>query len=407
MSTAAHGNCPTGGHRIFHLLSGREKGGVARVVGAISHSFRALEAEVIVGVLGNTAAVLPAGRRVVRFGRTGPLDVLAAARLARFVRKERIAVVHTHNVTANLYGLLLKLLMPSLIHIIHVHGNFTQILLDSRSPRLKRFLLLRGNARALRTCDRIIAVSSGVREFLALRFADVGKIHVINNAVDVPYLEQEAGLPCTVVDVVAGRRNDLRPGGTPTGPGRLVGVFGRLALVKNYPMFLRAARLVLQEEPATFVIVGDGPERARLELVAADLGITANVRFTGWLANPYPLLAATDVVVSTSSTEGFPVGLLEALALGRPVVATDVGAVREIVREGTTGMVIPAGDAPALAGAIVRLLRDPSLCRALGARGREVARTEFSPAAMCDRVEEVYLSALQRRRFGVAPVAHA
>jgi glycosyltransferase involved in cell wall biosynthesis len=70
-------------------------------------------------------------------------------------------------------------------------------------------------------------------------------------------------------------------------------------------------------------------------------------------------------------------------------------------------MVIPAGDAPALAGAIVRLLRDPSLCRALGARGREVARTEFSPAAMCDRVEEVYLSALQRRRFGVAPVAHA
>jgi glycosyltransferase involved in cell wall biosynthesis len=391
-------------------LSGREKGGVVRVVGAISSGFQPLEAEVIVGVLGNAAAVLPAERRVVRFGRRGPLDVLAAARLATFVRKERIAVVHTHNVTANLYGLLLKLLMPSLIHIIHVHGNFTQILVDSGTPRLKRFLLLRGNARALRTCDRIIAVSSGVREFLAVRFADVGKIHVINNAVDVPHLEQEARLPCKVAEVVAGRRNDrndLRPGGTPSRTVRLVGVFGRLAPVKNYPMFLQAARLVLREEPAKFVIVGDGPERARLERVAADLGITADVHFTGWLLNPYPLLAATDVVVSTSSTEGFPVGLLEAMALGRPVVATDVGAVREIVREGVTGLLVPSGDAPALAGAIVRLLQDSSLCHSLGARGREVARAEFSPAAMRAGVEEVYLSALQRRHFGGAPVAQA
>lgn len=407
MSAAVPGSFPLAGHRILHLLSGREKGGIPRVVEAISSTSRALETEAIVGILGGTATVLPPGRRVVRFGRWGSLDILAAARLATFVRKQRIAIVHTHNVTANLYGMFLKSLMPSLIHVIHVHGNFTQILRDSRSPLLKRLLLERGNARALRSCDRVIAASSGIRDFLAERFVDGDKIHVIQNAVDVRHLEGEAGLPCTVTDVVAGRRNDLGPGEVPAVRPGLVGVFGRLAPVKNYPMFLEAARLVLREEPATFVIVGDGPERARLEHTAAELGITTHVRFTGWLTNPYPLLAAVDVVASTSSTEGFPVGLLEAIALGRPVVATDVGAVREIVREGSTGIVVRAGDARALAGAILRLLRDPSLRHALGGQGREVARREFSTAMMCVRVEEVYVAAIGGRRFASAPAASA
>jgi len=131
------------------------------------------------------------------------------------------------------------------------------------------------------------------------------------------------------------------------------------------------------------------------------------VRFTGWLTNPYPLIAAVDVVASTSSTEGFPVGLLEALALGKPVVATDVGAVRRIVRDGATGMVVPPGDVRALADAVVGLLRNPPLRHALGARGRDVARAEFSSAAMCARVEEVYLSAIARRLSGRAPAASA
>jgi glycosyltransferase involved in cell wall biosynthesis len=182
---------------------------------------------------------------------------------------------------------------------------------------------------------------------------------------------------------------------------KLVGAFGRLAPVKNYPLFLEAARLVLEQEPVSFVIAGDGPQRSQLESLAGRLGIADRVRFVGWLGNPYPLLSIVDLVVLTSSAEGFGLALLEAMALERPVVATAVGAVPEIVRDGVTGLLVPSREPAALASAIVRLLRDPSLRRALGRQGRELAR-QFSPTTMCDRVEEVYFSAIERRSRGRA-----
>jgi glycosyltransferase involved in cell wall biosynthesis len=350
--------------------------------------------EPFIGILSDTGGELADGRRLVQFGRRGFLDLRAVARLVVFVRRERIGVLHTHNVTANLYGSLVRLLMPRLVHVVHVHADFRHVLLGTGISATKRFLLLRGNVYGLRRCDRIIAVSQSVRDQLVELRAQPQKIHVIHNAVDVPALERKARLTCSVAQGLA----PVRAGDG--GDVKLVGVFGRLVPEKNYPLFLEAARLALQQEAATFVIVGDGPERQRLQGMATEMGIGAHVRFLGWLANPYPALAAMDVVVSTSSAEGFGLTVLEAMALAKPVVGTAVGAVPEIVRDEVTGVLVPDGDAAALAVEIVRLLRDPARRHRLGARGKEVARSDFSPTALRDRLGQVYLSTVRERGPG-------
>lgn len=401
MSARAHDGAWPARLRVLHLLSGQEKGGIARVVAAVSTGARLEGAEVIVGTLGKSGAPVPDGVRVVRFGRRGPFDLRAAGRLIAFARRERITIVHTHNVTANLYGLLLILMVPQLVHVIHVHAHFQQILLESQRSRLKRFLLLRGNAWALRRCDRVIANSESVRDFLLEHAVDPGKIRVVYNGVDVLRIEEDARLPCPLAESFSGQSTGGDSG------TKLVGAFGRLAPVKNYPLLLEAARLVLEKEPARFVIAGEGPERGELERLASQLGIADRVHFAGWLQNPYPFLAVVDVVVLTSSAEGFGLALLEAMALERPVVATAVGAIPEIVHDGMNGILVPAADPEALASAIVRLLRDRSLRGVLGARGHEVALREFSSATMCDRVEQVYLSAMEHRRFGRTPAVPA
>jgi glycosyltransferase involved in cell wall biosynthesis len=403
--TAPHGGLPAP-LRVLHLLSGQERGGILRVVEAIAADRQARGGEAFIGTLGGRGDSISSGRRVVRFGRRRTLDPWAAARLLAFSRREAITIVHTHNVTANLYGLLLSLLRPQLLHVIHVHAHFQQILLESQRSRVKRYLLLRGNALALRACDGIIANSNSVKGFLVDYGADPEKIAVVHNGVDVSRLVEDARLPCPHVESLTMPRGAARPGAGDGRRTRLVGAFGRLAPVKNYPVFLEAARLVLEKEPATFVIAGDGPERNELERLAGRLGIAERVHFAGWVQNPYPLLASMDVVVLTSIAEGFGLVLLEAMALERPVITTAAGAVTEVVRDGETGIVVPAADPASLAAAILRLLRDPSLGQALGARGREVARAEFSDQTMCDRAEQVYVSAMKRQWRG-APMAHA
>lgn len=375
--------------RVLHLLSGREKGGIARVVADLSS--RRCAGEAIIGQLGGQIDLPDTTARLVRFDRRGPFGLRAAVRLASFVRRESIAIVHTHNVTANLYGAMIKRLLPRVLLIVHVHGHFLEILAHTQRSLWKRGVLIRGNAWALRRCDRVIANSSSVRDFLVEQGVDAAHIDVVHNGVDVDRIQRRA----REESEMAGRLRCASIGRVGTGEETvsLVGAFGRLAAVKNYPLFLEAARIVSARERLRIVIAGDGPERQRLEALAASHGIASRVEFVGWMENPYPLLAIMDVVVLTSTAEGFGLVLLEAMALERPVVATDVGGVREIVEHGNNGLLVPAADPEALAAAIIGLLRDPVRSRALGICGREVVESRFSLSAMRVAVEKVYLSA--------------
>jgi glycosyltransferase involved in cell wall biosynthesis len=159
----------------------------------------------------------------------------------------------------------------------------------------------------------------------------------------------------------------------------VVGVIAALRPEKDHQTFLRAARLVIDDVPAArFLIVGDGELRSSLETLSAELGITDNVRFTGTRSDVRQLLCAMDVFTLTSTSECFPLSVLEAMACSRPVVCSDIGGIPEMVEDGVAGYLVPPRSPGLLAARLKDVLSDPELARRMGEAGRHRVETEFS-----------------------------
>jgi len=182
---------------------------------------------------------------------------------------------------------------------------------------------------------------------------------------------------------------------------RLVGIVAKLSHYKSHDVFLEAAAHVLRAAPDVhFAVVGPDPDGARpaLAALAGRLGeahgvpLARHLHFTGPRADIPQVLAGLDVSVSASATpwEGLSGVMRESLAMARPVVCTDVGGNRELVRDGETGRLVPPGDAVALAGAILDLLADPARAQALAGAGQRVAQATFSNPARARHVEAIY-----------------
>ncbi len=183
------------------------------------------------------------------------------------------------------------------------------------------------------------------------------------------------------------------------GPGVfLVGTVGRLAEVKRQDVLLRGFALFAATTPgARLVIVGDGPERPPLEALVHDLGVADRVTFAGAQARPEDYYAAMDAFALTSRSEGTPLALLEAWAAGTPVVATAVGGVPALVRNGQTGLLVPPNDPTCLASRLDLLARYPDVADRLARAGQDQARAEFDVAVMADHYDRHYRELLAGR----------
>jgi glycosyltransferase involved in cell wall biosynthesis len=160
---------------------------------------------------------------------------------------------------------------------------------------------------------------------------------------------------------------------------------------------LAAARTVAEKAPsATFLISGYGPLRERLEAQARQLGVDARVRFLGYRKDVALILAASDVFALPSLWEGMSNAVLEAMAAGKPVVATAVDGAVDQVLPGESGLLVPPGDADALAQALLDLARDPRKAQEMGIKGRERVRREFSLDRMTDAYIELYRRLLEK-----------
>jgi glycosyltransferase involved in cell wall biosynthesis len=169
----------------------------------------------------------------------------------------------------------------------------------------------------------------------------------------------------------------------------VVGIVAGLHPWKDHATLLRAARIVIDRMPDTkFLIVGDGVTRPELETLCANLRITPNVHFTGSRNDVARLLRAIDVFVLTSTTEAFPISLLEAMACGRPSVCTAVGGVPEVLNDGESGYLVPPKDPQQLAARLVSLLSDPDTARRMGRAGRERVAAEFTLDRTVARAEQ-------------------
>lgn len=299
-----------------------------------------------------------------------PLGRTGARRIPGFVGRIRGIkpdVFHAHLTwpLACKYGLLSAILarVPVIVATLQL---FVDLPYD-RSTRLQQRLIARG-------IGRYIAVSreSAARLRDAFRLP-AGKIEVIHNAVPTRPFARAAD---PELHATQGR------GGPP-----VVLTVARLDAQKGLPYLLEAATLVPE---AAFVIAGDGPERARLEALARDLGLGDRLVFLGRRGDIPALLASCDLFVLPSLYEGLPLAVLEAMAAGKPVVATAIGGTDEAVAHGETGWLVPPGDPAALAGAIRALLADPPLARRLAKAGNARLRREFSAETMVARVEALY-----------------
>ncbi|HMP07084.1 MAG TPA: glycosyltransferase [Lacipirellulaceae bacterium] len=204
-----------------------------------------------------------------------------------------------------------------------------------------------------------------------------GKVHVIHNGIDSERFKPR--------DASAMRQSLGLAADAP-----VIGILAALRPEKNHELFLAGASCIAERVPAAqFLVVGDGPLRARLEAIAGELRIADRVHFLGSRSDVPEVLAACDLVALTSHNEAAPVSILEALSTGVPVVAADVGSVRETVIDGVTGRVFPAGDLDAYVAAAMELLGDAAARARMGAAGRQLVQERWSLEAMVRGYEQL------------------
>jgi glycosyltransferase involved in cell wall biosynthesis len=361
---------PVGPARLLLVVDSLEIGGAERYVVDLAAALHRRGVEVTVacsvtGALGEElagvgVAVRPLSSRLAK-RRFSPQF---AAALRRLLRRERFDMVHAHlyasEVAAAAAG------MGSRVPLVltdHTEGPW-------RCRRANA-----ASAWAYGRAAHVVAVSEAIRVHLLERFGMAP--------------ERVTYIPTAVVAAAA---TPARVGGT----GRLtVGRVARLQPEKGIDVYLAAAAWLAPRFPdADFVIVGEGPLRGPLERLAARLGLADRVRFLGARDDARELIAGLDVLAVSSITDGQPLVVLEAMAAGVPVVGTAVGGIPRQIEHDRTGLLVPPGDAAALAAAVARLLREPAARLRLGAAAREHAAREFGHAALVERTQAVYQLAL-------------
>jgi glycosyltransferase involved in cell wall biosynthesis len=301
-------------------------------------------------------------------------DAHALAVLRGLLRGATPRLVHTHMAKAGLVGRVAALTLhdrPRTVHTFHGHvltGYFSR-------PAERAFLEL--ERRLARRTDALVAVSTEVRDaLLDLGVGRSAQFHVIPIGLDLaPNL------------AVNGHHGALRARLGLAVDTPLVGVVGRLVPIKDHGTLLDA----IERLPGVHLaVIGDGERRGALEAGSRHAGTADRVHFTGWCNDVPAALANLDVVALSSRNEGTPVALVEALAAARPVVATDVGGVRSVVRDGVSGWLVPPGDVARLADALSRLLADPAERRRMGAAGRADVAHRFGEERLVGDIRMLY-----------------
>ena len=295
-------------------------------------------------------------------------------RLVRILRAERADVVHTHtalaaNVLARIAG---RLAGAQVVSHLHIENHF-------RPQRLPAAVLRLLDNVTVRLSARVIAVSESTRDALVCQGYPASRIEVIPNGIDLvaegrprrPGLRAELGIPERVP---------------------LVGEVARLCAVKGQRELIEA----MKEVPdAWLLLVGadleqGGAYERELRAAAATAGVDGRVVFAGYRGDAGDLIDELDVFALPSWTEGMPLVALEAMAHGKPVVATPVGGTGEVVVDGVTGTLVPVRDPQRLAAALRALIADPERARAFGAAGRDRVREQFSATETVSRVLAIY-----------------
>ena len=299
------------------------------------------------------------------------LDLMAAWQLGRYLRQQHIDILHMHTPHAHTIGLLAGKLAPKVRLVVSRRSDFA----PARNWLSRCKYAYPG--------VQYVAVSDAVRHVLIANGVPARRVQTVYSGIDLHRFSAVQEAP------------PLFPPGT-----RIIGTVGHLAGQKGHRYLLEAIALLIRDEPRLGVVIaGDGALRATLETQAVALGITAHVCFTGFRRDVLALMQSFEIFVFSSYFEGLGTAILDAMALGKPVVATRAGGIPEAVRDGITGLLVPPRDPQALADAVRYLLHHPEHVKAFGEAGRQRVEQYFTVEQMVCRTLEVY-----KRVLADAPV---
>ena len=305
-----------------------------------------------------------------------PKVIRAFFKLGPFIKKEGIDLIHAHTRVTQALAALISLFLGT-PYVTTCHGFFKNRL-----------------GRRIFGCwgRRVVAISGAVKDQLTGDFnVAAEEIHLIHTGIDAGRFLKEA-----TDKEKRDTRRELRLDGSP-----VIGMIGRLSPVKGQKILIKAAKVLSKDFPSVrILLVGDGPDKARIERLSSDLGIRGNIVFAGSLQDTAKALKAIDVFVMPSIKEGLGLSLAEAMAAGRPCVASGTGGIGALIEDGVTGVLFKTGDPGDLAKAVKYVLDNKDKAGLFGRNAREKVVKAFNMDKMAAETEEMYRSAMS------GPAAH-
>ncbi|MCM8790582.1 MAG: glycosyltransferase family 4 protein [Candidatus Omnitrophica bacterium] len=322
-------------------------------------------------------------------------DMKALIGLYSIIKKEKPDIVHTHTAKAGTLGRIAAILarVPVKVHTFHGHifdGYF--------SPLKARLFLMIERFLGLFT-DKVITVSDRIKGDIV---ANLGVVKSSKTAVIPLGFELDRFLNCEIA------KGSFRKHLGFSDETFLVGIVGRLVPIKNHKMFLDAAKYFRQKRPdanVKFIVVGNGESEFSIKEYAAQIGIQQDIIFTGWVDELASVYESLDVVGLTSLNEGTPVSIIEAMASAKPVVATAVGGVEDLIRDGENGFLVKSGDFAAFAERLISLMEDKILCRNMGICGRVSVSNIYSKERLVSDIKRLYNECLAAKGISARMVS--
>lgn len=311
----------------------------------------------------------------------GKIDIKSINHITHLIREHNIDILHAHDYKTNVLGYMISKMNSRLILLTTAHGwvEFVQ-----QKQKFYNWL----DFQAIKRFHKVIAVCEANKEKLIKNGVSPDKITVIYNAIDIDEWKE-----CK--DEKDIRKELLLEENIP-----LVGAIGRISPEKGLDTLLEAAVLVIKEVPETkFLIAGKGEgdeEEKRLKSYAKLLGIEKNIMFLGHRSDAKNIYNSLDVFTLPSLTEGLANTLLEAQAMGKPVVATDVGGNREIIVDKINGFLLQSKDVSTLAEKIIYLLKNKEVAREMGRQGRKIVCEKFSFTERLRKIEKLYITLVEK-----------
>jgi glycosyltransferase involved in cell wall biosynthesis len=369
--------------RIFLLRSHAGYYGVERMVVELAKGLQDLGHQPCVGIIGRTeesdASFIHACRQqhlpYRTFASKSATDRSTVAALTAWIKEFKPHVIHTHGYKADLLAWLANE-KPSSALMATCHPW-----LGTRES-VRMWMYKKLDQLVLTRFDKVVAISEKVKAECAAGFGRRNEIQVIANGLDL----DQSGLARDA------EQHRLKWGIRPD--AFVLGVIGRLSHEKGQHQLLPAfAELCRKtQRPLTLLIAGDGPDRTHLEKLARELGLNGQVKFLGFQQDIPAVLACLDLFVMPSLSEGLPLALLEAMAAGRTILATDVGDIKQVLDNGRGGLVVEPGDSKKLYKALADLIEQPAKRQEMARHAREQAQNRYSRQRMTAQYEQIYLS---------------